>query len=355
MQVLPTSDIAQRFEQNPLLKPFELKASSDAMKIECLLNPGAFRFDNKTWLLLRVAERPEQVEGQVTFPVYNQNGQIEILRFATNDPNLDFSDPRILSYKGKDYLTTLSHFRLVGSDDGRTFQESPEYGPIHGRDVLEAYGIEDCRVAEIEGTFYLTYTMVSHMGVGVGLIRTKDWKKFDRMGMILPPHNKDCALFTEKVNGKYYALHRPSSPQLGGNYIWLAESPDLLHWGNHKCIATTRSTMWDSARVGAGASPIKTSEGWLEIYHGANKENRYCLGALLLDLHDPSRVIARSSEPIMVPSAGYEMTGFFGKVIFTNGHVVEGDRIHMYYGASDEVICGAELSIAEILDSLLTR
>jgi beta-1,2-mannobiose phosphorylase / 1,2-beta-oligomannan phosphorylase len=355
MQLTSVNDIAKRFEQNPLLKPKSIKASSDAMKVECLLNPGVFKFNGKIWLLLRVAERPEQIEGQVSFPVYNETGEIEIVRFDKNDPHLDFTDPRVINYRGKDYLTTLSHLRLVYSDDGKTFHEANQYRPIYGMDVQEAYGIEDCRVAEIEGIFNLTYTMVSHMGVGVGLIQTRNWKTFERRGMILPPHNKDCALFTEKIGGKYYALHRPSSPQLGGNYIWLAESPDLLHWGNHKCIATTRSNMWDSGRIGAGASPIKTSEGWLEIYHGANKENRYCLGALLLDLDNPSRVIARSEEPIMVPSAEYEITGFFGKVVFTNGHIVEGDTIHMYYGASDEVICGADFSIKEILNSLLTK
>jgi beta-1,2-mannobiose phosphorylase / 1,2-beta-oligomannan phosphorylase len=139
---------------------------------------------------------------------------------------------------------------------------------------------------------------------------------------------------------------------LGGNYIWIAESPDLVHWGNHKCVATSRKDKWDSARVGAGAAPILTPEGWLEIYHGANDNHRYCLGALLLDLKDPSTVLARSEEPIMEPIADYETTGFFGNVVFTNGHIVEGDKIRMYYGASDEVICGAELSINEILNSL---
>ena len=110
--------------------------------------------------------------------------------------------------------------------------------------------------------------------------------------------------------------------------------------------------MWDSARVGAGASPIKTSEGWLEIYHGANAEHRYCLGALLLDSKDPSIVLARSQEPIMEPIANYELTGFFGNVVFTNGHWVEGDTIHLYYGASDEVICAADFSIKRILATL---
>jgi predicted GH43/DUF377 family glycosyl hydrolase len=139
---------------------------------------------------------------------------------------------------------------------------------------------------------------------------------------------------------------------LGGNYIWLAESLDLVHWGNHRCLAHSRKGSWDSARVGAGAAPIRTAEGWLEIYHGATKENRYCLGALLLDLSEPWRVLARSETPIMEPSTPYELEGFFGQVIFTNGHLVDGDRIIMYYGAADSVICGAEFSIQSILSSL---
>ena len=352
MEILSASAIARRFEQNPLLRPIDIKPSSPDMVIECLLNPGVFRFEDKIWLLLRVAERPRQTEGQVSFPIYNSVGEIEILRIDKSDPDLDFTDPRIINYKGQDYLTTLSHLRLVCSDDGKNFSEPTGYKPIFGQDALEAYGIEDCRVVEINGTYNLTYTMVSHVGVGVGLIQTKDWKRLERRGMIFSPHNKDCAIFEEKINGKYYALHRPSSPQLGGNYIWIAESPDLLHWGNHKCIATTRKGMWDSARVGAGAAPIRTKEGWLEIYHGANAEHRYCLGALLLDINDPSKVLARSEKPIMEPTANYELTGFFGNVVFTNGHLVDGDIIRMYYGASDEVICAAAFSIQEILNTL---
>ena len=322
------------------------------MEIVCLLNPGVFHYHDKIWLLLRVAERPKQIEGKISFPIYNNKGEIEILSFNSDDPDLDASDPRVINYKKKDYLTTLSYLRLVCSDDGLHFIEPDGYPPIFGKGELESFGIEDCRVASMGDDYYLTFTEVSPFGVGVGLMQTKDWKNFERRGMIFPPHNKDCAIFNEKRNGKYYALHRPSSPELGGNYIWLAQSPDLLHWGNHRCIAMSRPGMWDSARVGAGAAPIRTDSGWLEIYHGANKDNRYCLGVLLLDLNDPSRVIARSNEPIMEPIAPYEQTGFFGNVIFTNGQIVEGDRIKIYYGASDEVICGAELSISEILSGL---
>ncbi|WP_352423728.1 glycoside hydrolase family 130 protein [Proteiniphilum sp.] len=345
-------DITKRFPQNPLLRPSDLNPAISGMEIACLLNPGVFRYDNKIWLLLRVAERPIQKEGIISFPVYNQLGEIEVLSFDIDDPNLDASDPRVIGYKGEDYLTTMSYLRLVSSTDGVTFKDEPRFPPIFGKGKLESFGIEDCRVASMEDGFWLTFTEVSPVAVGVGLMHTSDWKSFDHHGMIFPPHNKDCAIFEEKINGKYYALHRPSSPVLGGNYIWLAESPDRLHWGNHQCIATSRKGMWDCARVGAGAAPIKTADGWLEIYHGADDNHRYCLGALLLDLEDPYRVIERSVEPIMEPMAEYEQTGFFGNVVFTNGQLVEGDTITLYYGASDEVICGAQLSIKEIISTL---
>jgi len=345
-------DLGKRFKENPILKPSDIKPSVEGMYIECLLNPGVFQFDGKIWMLCRVAERTKQIEGSIKVPIFSTKGEIEILTFAQNDPKLDYSDPRVISYDGKNYLTTLSHLRLVCSTDGKVFTEPPLYKPITGKGSLESFGIEDCRVTQMDDGYHLTYTKVSEIAVGVGYMFTTDWKNFERRGMIFPPHNKDCAFFGSRINSKYFALHRPSSPELGGNYIWIAESPDLLHWGNHKCIAVTRPGMWDSARVGAGAEPIETSEGWLVIYNGADENNRYCLGALLLDKDNPSRVISRSVDPIMEPIMDYEKTGFFGNVIFTNGHLVKGDTITMYYGASDEVFCGAEVSVKQILESL---
>lgn len=344
-------DQAQRFTENPLLSPADLKPSRAGLEISCLLNPGVFTFEGKTWLLVRVAERPAQQEGIISFPVLKEDG-IEIIEIPSDDPELNAEDPRVIRYKGVDYLTTLSHLRLLCSEDGIRFYEPEGYPLLQGENTQEAFGIEDCRVSLLDGTYYLTYTAVSEQGVGVGLRTTKDWKHFESEGMIIPPHNKDCAIFEEKINGKFYALHRPSSVDIGGNYIWLAESPDGIHWGKHKCIITTRKNSWDSARVGGGAAPIKTEKGWLEIYHGANAAHQYCLGAFLLDLLDPSIVIARSEKPIMMPTTTYELSGFFGHVVFTNGHVVKGDELTIYYGAADEFVCGAKFSIAEILNSL---
>lgn len=347
-----TTDIARRFPENPILRPTDLSASSEALQVICLLNPGVFRFEGKIWLLVRVAETVSPKEGFALIPSLSDAGSFDIVEVPIDDPELDLSDARVFRYRGLDYLTTISHLRLLNSTDGIHFKEDPAYPGIFGKGQLERFGIEDCRVTQLGDEYLMTYTAVSDSGVGVGMQVTKDWQQFERRGMILPPHNKDVAVFEETINGKFYALHRPSSPDLGGNYIWLAESPDGIHWGNHRCLIKTRPGSWDSARVGGGAAPIKTEKGWLEIYHGATKEHRYCLGALLLDLNDPSIVLARSVDPIMVPTESYELSGFFGFVVFTNGHIVDGDELTIYYGAADEFVCGARFSISEILHRL---
>ncbi|WP_316804077.1 glycoside hydrolase family 130 protein [Pedobacter nototheniae] len=345
-------NLVKRFSENPILKPADLVPSVPNLEIACLLNPGAFTFQGKTWLLIRVAERPKQKPGFISFPVLKDD-EIQIIEIKKDSADLVETDPRVINYKGNDYLTTLSHLRLVCSEDGINFKPLTDYPILKGEGPDEAFGIEDCRVAQIDDTYYLTYTAVSSHGVGVGMRTTKDWKTFEKHGMIIPPHNKDCAIFEEKINGKFYALHRPSSVGLGGNYIWIAESPDGIYWGKHHCLIKTRKNSWDSARVGAGAAPIKTEAGWLAIYHGADEKQVYGLGAFLMDLENPYKIIGQTTEPIMVPTETYELNGFFGQVVFTNGHIVNGDEVTMYYGAADEFVCAAKFSIKDILARLL--
>ena len=352
-------DLARRFDTNPILRPADVKPSRDGLIVECLLNPGAFRYNGRTGLLLR-AGGAAAADGRATVstPIIDplEPSGIAILEFAKDDPKLVYTDPRAFSHNGRPYLTTLSHLRLAWSDDGIHFT-AEDKPTLIGQGDLEGFGMEDARVVELEGRSGTSaHLQCSASGIGVGYITTRDWKSFERHGMIFPPTNKDSAIFPAKVGDEYVALHRPAAIYLGGPYIWLAFSKDLRYWGRHHCIAHTRLGMWDEQRIGAGAAPIWTPKGWLEIYHGANDKSRYCLGALLLDLADPTKVIARSHDPIMEPIAEYEKTGFFGNVVFTNGHVVDGDlRSRMYYGASDEIICGATLSIQEILASLDIR
>jgi predicted GH43/DUF377 family glycosyl hydrolase len=172
------------------------------------------------------------------------------------------------------------------------------------------------------------------------------------MGNIFHPDNKDTTIFPQKVNGLYYALHRPSTSEYAKPNMWIAESPDLYHWGNHRLVAAVREGAWDSTRMGASCVPILTEKGWLEIYHGADESNCYCLGAMLLEKDEPWKVIARSSVPILEPTESYEVEGYFGNVVFGCGLVQDGDNINIYYGAADTCVCLAIASISSILKEL---
>ncbi|NLW86346.1 MAG: glycosidase [Planctomycetes bacterium] len=349
-------DIAQRFDENPIITPAGVRPSRSDLRVIGVMNPGAFVYKGRTALLLRVAQQPIQAEGFLRTAISDPSAPagVRMLEFHLNDRDLIASDPRIFSYRGEKYLTSLSHLRLAWSNDGVRF-DVDDLPAIIGEGPMEEFGVEDCRVARLDETFCLTYTAVSRFGAGVALMTTQDWKSFTRLGMILPPHNKDAALFERKIAGRYALLHRPMGVEVGGPYIWLSTSDDLQNWGRHQCVARTRPGMWDEERIGAGAAPILTDKGWLLIYHGADFDHRYCLGAMLLDIENPARVIARSRQPIMEPIMEYERNGFFANVVFSNGHVVNGDQITIYYGASDSLVCGARFSMAQVLSSLVEQ
>jgi beta-1,2-mannobiose phosphorylase / 1,2-beta-oligomannan phosphorylase len=347
------TDLARRFPGNPVLGPADVAPSRPGLSVIGVLNPGAFRLRDETWLLLRVAEGLTAGQGTVSAPVLDPAAPagIRVIEVPEGDPDLMIDDPRSFVWRGDSYLTTISHLRLASSVDGVHFRIEPKPA-LEGEGVLESYGIEDARVSQIGERFYLSYTAVSPYGFGVGLASTADWMAYDRHGMVFAPPNKDCVLFPEKVGGAYLALHRPVSEGLGGMYMWIARSPDLVHWGEHRCVLRPRRGTWDAAKVGAGAPPLRIHEGWLEIYHGVGGDGRYCLGAVLLDAGDPARVLGRSHDPIMEPLVDYELDGFYGGVVFATGVLADGDQLTIYYGAADERVCGATMSIREILASL---
>ncbi|MDR0902276.1 MAG: glycoside hydrolase family 130 protein [Opitutaceae bacterium] len=350
---MPDNNPAIRFPNNPILRPSDIPPSREGLEVAGVLNPGAFQYNGRTGLLLRVAERPAQEAGWVSTPVTDpsKKGGVDILRFPSGECEW-IEKARVFTHKGRIYLTTLSHLRLAWSDDGRNFAVDAT-PTLAGQGDLESFGIEDCRVTQIGGVWHLHYSASSNDGFGVGAASTRDWKTFQRHGIIIPTPNKDFALFPEKIGEYYYGLHRPTySGSLGGPNIWLARSPDLLHWGGHRCVVHPRPGEWDGSKLGAGASPIRTEHGWLEIYHGVSHPERYCLGLLLFDLNDPGKVLARSAQPILWPAEPYELNGFVGNVVFTNGHTVNGDAVNLYYGAADEYICGATLSIKALLATL---
>ncbi|MGG3510072.1 glycoside hydrolase family 130 protein [Paenibacillus lautus] len=345
-----------RYENNPLVVPEDVKPHKEGYEVIGAFNAGITSYGDEIIMLLRVAERPISYEPDVVrAPVYRTDThQLEILEFHTSDERYDFSDPRFICRRGEskwEFLTSLSYLRIARSKDGRHFTVDDEPA-IYPFSELEVYGIEDPRITAMDDGYYIYYSAASSYGVGEVLAYTADFVTFERRGMIFAPENKDVLIFPEKINGKYYALHRPVPKSNADPEIWIAESDNLLYWGNHQHLIGLREGMWDDGRIGGGAVPIKTERGWLELYHGASKDNRYCMGAILLDLNDPSKVIARSTEPFLVPEAEYEMKGFFGGVVFSCGAIVVGDTVKMYYGAADTCMAGCEFSITELLDSL---
>ncbi|HUW20331.1 MAG TPA: glycoside hydrolase family 130 protein [Sedimentisphaerales bacterium] len=342
-----------RSPQNPIIGPKDVKPSRGGFEVIGVFNAGVARFGGEVVLLLRVAERPVATRADAVLTgIYDaKQGDIVVKSFSKNDAESDFSDPRLIIRPNETYLTSISHLRAARSRDGINFE-------IGGRPALtpandyETFGIEDARVSLVEGTYYITYVAVCPFGVTTCLASTEDFTSFERHGVIFCPENKDAALFPGKVGGKYYALHRPVSSLFKKQEIWIAESPDLHCWGNHRRLMGPRAGYWDELKVGAGAAPLRTEAGWLEIYHGADRDNRYCLGGVLLEAERPDGIIARSDKPILEPEADYEVGGFFGNVVFSCGLLCEDDKLKIYYGAADTSIAYAEVGVKEVLEEL---
>jgi predicted GH43/DUF377 family glycosyl hydrolase len=344
----------RRFDCNPLITPADVQPSRDDMEVLCAFNAGATTCDGKTLLLVRVAERPIPEDGYVSTAYLDPDnpGSYKVLRVKLDDPDLDFGDPRAFEYKGALYLTSISHLRLAVSDDGRRFTvaDKPTFLPEVAEEV---YGVEDPRIAKIDDCYAINYSAISLRGVCTMLARTQDFETFERLGVMFPPDNKDIALFPERIGGRYYTFHRPSMKQIGMPSMWLASSDNLRDWGRHRYIMGPRAGKWDSERVGCGAEPVKTDQGWLQFYHGSDHNVRYCTGAVLLDLDEPWKVLKRCDTPLLEPEVPYEREGLVPNVIFHNGLVDRGNgRVDLYYGAADTVTCGARVDIGAVLEWL---
>ncbi|MBE2205335.1 MAG: glycoside hydrolase family 130 protein [Chthoniobacterales bacterium] len=342
-----------RFSENPLFRPSDLRPSRPDVEILCAFNPAATLFQGRRLLMLRVAERAIADPGCVAAPIYQpETGDVVIRQFRLDDPDLEMKDPRFFKHRGIIYLTSLSHFRVATSEDGEHFNIDPQ-PTMFPEGPYEAFGIEDARITRLDGTYYVNYTAASERGVVTALAQTDDFRTFRRCGILFGPDNKDVAIFPEKISGRYQAFHRPAVIHAGLPSIWTASSENLLDWGRHEFVIGPRAESWDCERVGAGAPPVKTPQGWLALYHAADHRTRYCLGALLLDLERPWKVLARSREPFFVPEAPYERKGFMPDVVFHNGTVDLGNgELELYYGGADLVTCGARVRIADLLGHL---
>jgi beta-1,4-mannooligosaccharide/beta-1,4-mannosyl-N-acetylglucosamine phosphorylase len=212
----------------------------------------------------------------------------------------------------------------------------------------------DPRVVWLEDRFYITWCNGYH-GPTIGVGYTYDFKTYYQMENAFLPFNRNGVLFPRKIKGKYALLSRPSdNGHTPFGDIYCSESPELTHWGCHRFVMGTTSG-WQATKVGAGPIPIETSEGWLLIYHGVLTSCNgfvYSFGAALLDLDEPWKVIYRGEPYLLAPQASYERTGDVPNVIFPCAALVDNstDRIAVYYGGADTVVCLAFGYVNEIID-----
>jgi predicted GH43/DUF377 family glycosyl hydrolase len=171
------------------------------------------------------------------------------------------------------------------------------------------------------------------------------------------PGNKDGVLFPEKIKGYYARLDRPIGGGVGS--IWISYSEDLVHWGRSEVVISPRPGYWDAFRIGASAPPIKTDQGWLEIYHGVKMMPNgpiYRIGSVMLDLENPARVIGHCADPILSPREKYERIGDINNVVFACGAIVGEDRsVKVYYGAADTSICVATADLDALIQKTMSR
>ena len=268
---------------------------------------------------------------------------------------------------GRYLLVFRSHRRngrsilgLAESDDGYHFRVRPEpfmVPAVEGPSAeYEEFGVEDCRVAALEGWYWLTYSAYSRHGVRIGLARTRDFESVERVAMISQCDMRNVVLFPERIGGQYVRLDRPHS-DISRWSIWSSSSPDLVHWGQSRLIIRPTPYHWDEDKIGPGATPIRTPWGWLSIYHGVFSTMSggiYRLGVALHDLADPARVLGVADDWILQPTDPWEVTGYVSNVVFTCGAIAEDDgTLKLYWGGADSVMCVGTANIQQLVDLCL--
>jgi len=325
-------DLFTRHESPVLIPRADVDWASGAV-----FNPGAWYADGIVHMLFRAVPGGYQ--------------EIMVVDEGDTDPRRGFDD-------------YISYIGYASSRDGKTFAWNNE-PLINPGESFDRFGAEDPRISRIGDLYLITYTALSRPafeayeknGIRIGLATTTDFRSVTRHGVIGPPErDKDAVIFPRLFNGRAAMLHRVF-PNI--QIAWFDGLEELCgppddYWDNHLAtlddhVIMRREADWEEKKIGAGPTPIETEEGWLLIYHGVDRNHVYRAGLALLDLDDPTRVIARTAKPVFEPETDYELIGDVDNVVFPEGAVVIDGTLHMYYGAADKVIGLATADLSDVL------
>lgn len=251
-----------------------------------------------------------------------------------------------------------------------TWRREPLMRPVRDGEGFDTGTVDDARIHRLDDAYYITYNARGkHKYRRVGLARTKDFVSVERLGPLTAQYLSDANVlyFPEKIDGVYYVMHRPSPFQphtqaIERNpdfrfFINIAKTDDLLHWYDDRPLMGGEQE-WENQKIGGAGVPVKTREGWLMLYHGVYfgpdvHIRTYRVGVALLDLEDPTRVVARCPHPIMGPDADYERFGNHDNVVFPCANPVVDGTMYIYYGAADTACCLATVPLNDLLDYVL--
>lgn len=256
---------------------------------------------------------------------------------------------------------------LAFSDDGKKWsvEEKPflTVEDLHDPEVKRVY---DPRLTVIEDRCYLCFAIDTKHGTCGGIAVTDDFKSIEILSVTVPD-NRNMVLFPEKINGRYARLERPFPVYSRGGKdrfdIWISFSKDLVYWGESKLLLAVEDVPFSNDKIGPGAPPVKTKEGWLTLFHAVELDStrgkngwedrwqkRYFAGVMLLDLEHPEKITGMCKRPLIAPETVCEAEdGFRTNVIFPGGMILEDDgTVKIYYGASDTVECLAEADVEEL-------
>lgn len=323
--------------KTPLLTPREdLEWASGAV-----FNPGAFYDGDIVHLLFRAVPKGYKKK--------------KLGKVSPGEPEMGFDE---------NYISFIGY---ASSKDGIHFDWRKE--PFIGTDDwFNKFGSEDPRISKLDDQYLITYTALQRHafdeinGVRIGLAVTRDFKTIEKNGIAGPTdlRDKDAVIFPKRICGKIAMLHRvvPNIQIIYFDSIDEFHNPVNGTWEKHLENLDEHTIMrpefeWESLKIGAGPTPIETEEGWLLIYHGVNKDHVYRMGIALLDLENPSKVIAKSPIPLLEPELDFELYGDVPNVVFPEGAVVIDEILHIYYGAADSVIGHAQAPLNEVLDWVL--
>lgn len=255
----------------------------------------------------------------------------------------------------------MSHLTVARSKngiDGWEIDSEPTFSPDPEHHPEELWGIEDPRITFMEDldAYIVAYTAFTRSGPGVALASTKDFKEYQRFGLVMQPDDKDAALFPKKFDGNYVLIHRPVTGNSAN--MWISYSPDLSNWGSHHMmLPARRGAWWDARKIGLCCPPVETSEGWIVFYHGVRNTAAgalYRVGVALFDLERPDICLLRGDSWMFGPEEPYELQGDVGYVVFPCGVTVadDNDTLRLYYGAADSSIALATCSIKDLISWL---